>query len=92
MSALPASESFATGLRGETLALLVCRDFIWAGLLASPHSLTPREIGVATVRRAHVRGRDLQLGDQRFPMSRHALKRATRWLDRHGVRVTEVQP
>ncbi len=92
MIACPASESFATGMRGETLALIVCRDFVWAGLLASPHSATPREIGVATTRRAQVSRRDLQLGDQRFPMTRHALKRASRWLDRQGVRVVEVQP
>jgi len=92
LSALPVSESFATGIRGEILALIVCRDFVWAGLLASPHSLTPREIGVATVRRVQVRGSELQLGAERFRMTRHALKRASRWLDRQGVRVTEVQP
>lgn len=92
MITLPASESFATGVRGETLAILVCRDYVWAGLLASPHSLNSREIGVATVHRAQVRGRELQIGSQRFQMARHALKRATRWLDRQGVRVLEVQP
>lgn len=92
MNVLPASESFPTGIRGETLALIVCRDFVWAGLLASPHSLTPREIGVATIHRAQVHGRDLQLGGERFRMTRHALKRASRWLDRQGVRVIEVQP
>lgn len=84
-------ESFATGIRGETLTLLVCSDYVWAGLLASPHSATPREIGVATMKRAHSYGRDLQLGTQRFRMTRHALKRASRWLDRQGVRVIEVQ-
>jgi hypothetical protein len=92
LNALPASESFATGIRGETLALIVCRDFLWAGLLASPHSVTPREVAVATVRRAQVGGRDLLLGGERFPMTRHALKRASRWLDRQGVRVIEEQP
>jgi len=92
MIGLPASESFATGLRGEVLVLMVCMDWLWAGRLASPHSTTPVEVAACVGKRVRVRPRELQLGRGRFSMHPRALLRARRWLDRQGVNVREARP
>jgi hypothetical protein len=92
MIAHPAKAEFATGQRGETLELIVCRDYLWAGLYATPHSKTPLEVGVSIPHRVRAFPRAIQVGTERFSMAPKALQRATRWLDRAGVRVHQVRP
>lgn len=91
MNVLP-TESFATGYRGETLVLMICAGWLWAGLYASPHSRTPLETSACVGHRVRVRPRELQLGHGRYGLAPQPLRRACRWLDRNGVRVREVHP
>lgn len=86
----PVEQAFATGNHGNTLVLMVCAGWIWAGLYASPHSATPTEVAAATGRTARVQGRQLQVGTGRFPLSQKSLQAARRWLDRNGVRVRDL--
>lgn len=89
-AALPVEQAFATGSHGSTLVLMVCAGWLWAGLYASPYSLTPTEVAAATGRTASVNGRVLQVGTGRFVLSPKSLQSACRWLDRNGVRVREI--
>lgn len=89
---LPKQQAFATGTQGTTLVLMVCAGWLWAGVYASPHSITPIEVSATTARRASVRGRHLHVGAGRFPLSQKSLQAARRWLDRSGVRVRDANP
>lgn len=88
-SSLPIEQSFATGNQGMTLVLMVCVGWIWAGLYASPYSITPTEVSATTRRSASVRGRQLRIGARDFPLSQKSMQSARRWLDRQGVTVRD---
>jgi hypothetical protein len=87
---LPLEQSFATGSQGTTLVLMVCAGWLWAGVYASPHSITPTEVSATTRRTASVSGRLLHIGAGRFPLSQKSLQAARRWLERNGVGVRDV--
>jgi hypothetical protein len=89
---LPIEQSFPTGNRGNTLVLLVCAGWIWAGLYPSPYSITPTEVSATTSRVTSVRGRQLRIGAGEYALSHKSMQSARRWLDRQGVTVRNVQP
>ncbi|MGV8959227.1 MAG: hypothetical protein ACOH1V_02410 [Stenotrophomonas sp.] len=91
MSAVPAQQSFPTGRRGETLVLMVCATWLWAGLYASPRSATPLEVSAVVGKRARTGRRELRVGIGRYAMTPRSLQRACRWLDRQGVTVREAR-
>ena len=90
-TALPVEEAFATGQRNQTLVLLVCAGWIWAGLYHSSTSGAPAQVSASAIRRVTTRPRTLQLGAGRYAMSPRSLQRACRWLSRQGVNVKELR-
>lgn len=88
-TALPVEATFPTGTGNQTLVLLVCAGFIWAGRYADCTYRTPDEIGVTTTRRATAHRSALQLGRKRFALHPRALTRACRWLSRQGITIKE---
>jgi len=89
---LPAEAAFPTGAGNETLVLLACAGFLWAGRYTGSTAGTPADIAVTTARRVTAHRSALQLGRTRFALHPRALKRACRWLSRHGINVREQQP
>lgn len=89
---LPVEQAFPTGNQGNTLVLLVCAGWIWAGLYPSPYSITPTEVSATTRRVASVRGRQLRIGAGNYALSQKSMQSARRWLDRQGVTVRDMQP
>ncbi|MDZ5815074.1 hypothetical protein U4I65_08515 [Stenotrophomonas maltophilia] len=90
MSHLPIERAFPTGSQGATLVLMVCADWLWAGLYASPYSAVPAEVSAAARLGVTVRGRRLQVGQGTFPITPKSLQAACRWLDRNGVHIRTV--
>lgn len=86
---LPIEQSFPTGSQGNTLVLMVCAGWVWAGLYASPYSITPTEVSAATRLVASVRDRRLCIGACNYLLSKKSLQSARRWLDRQGVTVRD---
>lgn len=78
---------FATGHQGTTLVLMICTDWVWAGLYASPYSATPVEVSVAPSLRTTAATRRLIVGGKSYPLSGTCLQSVRRWLDRNGVSV-----
>jgi len=91
MSALPLEEHFPTGHAGETLVLLACAGFLWAGRYSQSTARTPAEIAVTTARRVTARQRAIHVGRTRFALNPRSLQRACRWLSRQGITVRELQ-
>lgn len=89
---LPIAQSFPTGNQGNTLVVLVCAGWIWAGLYPSPYSITPTEVSAATRLVASVRGRRLRIGACDYPLSKKSMQATRRWLDRQGVTVRDQAP
>lgn len=87
----PVERAFATGHQGSTLALIVCADWLWAGLYASPHSITPIEVVAVPRLVASADARRLIFGHQGFYLTRASLLAARRWLDRQGVNIRDVK-
>lgn len=87
---LPTVEFFATGRHDQTLALLVCAGWIWAGLYAGATTAHPREVSATARRTVTTRPGSLQLGAGRYAMSPRSLQRAARWLSRQGITVREA--
>lgn len=86
---LPVEAVFPTGAGNQTLVLLVCAGFIWAGRYTGCTDRAPDEIAVTTLRRATAHRSALQLGRKRFALHLRALKRACRWLSRQGITIKE---
>lgn len=86
-TSLPIEEAFATGRRNETLVLMVCAGWLWAGLYRHHPAGAPAEVSASTARSVIARPKCLQLGTGRFALTPRSLQRACRWLDRQGVSV-----
>lgn len=84
----PVEKSFATGQQGATLVLMVCAGWLWAGLYATPYSITPYQVAATVGHRARITPSQLLVGTGVFPLAGKSLQAAHRWLDRQGVRVT----
>lgn len=87
----PVERAFATGHQGATLALIVCADWLWAALYASPHSITPIEVVAVPRLVVSADARQLIFGNQGFSLNRASLLAARRWLDRQGVNIRDVK-
>lgn len=89
---LPVEQQFATGHQGESLVLLVCQGWLWAGL----YTVAPREsllkVAASASRSVGVSHHSLTLGGVTFSLNRLAAQAAHRWLDRQGVRVRSTSP
>lgn len=84
---LPHEKSFPTGSHGAILVLMVCSDWVWAGLYASPYSFAPAEVAASARLQVTAGGKTLTVGGQSFAVSPASLWSVRRWLDRNGVRV-----
>ncbi|OBU50137.1 hypothetical protein [Stenotrophomonas maltophilia] len=84
---LPVEQQFATGHHGETLVLMVCQGWLWAGL----YSAAPREsllrVAASATRTVRASTGCLSIGGTKFDLNRLAAQAARRWLDRQGVTV-----
>ncbi len=89
MSNYPAEEFFPTGKGNETLVLLACAGFLWAGRYANSTKGTPHQIAVTTTRRVTTKNGSLLLGRNTFHLHPRAMQRACRWLSRQGITVRE---
>ncbi|WP_445391510.1 hypothetical protein [Stenotrophomonas muris] len=89
---LPVEQQFATGHQGESLVLMVCQGWLWAGL----YTAAPREallkVAASASRSVGVSHHSLTLGGVSFSLNRLAAQAAHRWLDRQGVRVRSISP
>ncbi|RXK68637.1 hypothetical protein ERT44_05305 [Stenotrophomonas sp. MA5] len=87
---LPVEQQFATGQHGETLVLMVCQGWLWAGL----YSAAPREsllrVAASATRSVRTSTGCLSIGGTKFDLNRLAAQAAHRWLDRQGVTVRSV--
>lgn len=89
---LPVEQQFATGHQGESLVLMVCQGWLWAGL----YTAAPREslvkVAASASRSVGVSHHSLTHGGVSFSLNRLAAQAAHRWLDRQGVRVRSISP
>ena len=88
----PREQRFATGHQGMSLVLMVCANWIWAGLYSSPHSRVPVEVSASPTFVVRTSGHLLRLGTGRYSMTAKSLQAACRWLDRQGVAVRQISP
>ncbi|MEN5425933.1 hypothetical protein ABE522_06120 [Stenotrophomonas pennii] len=86
----PVEKSFATGQQGATLVLMVCAGWLWAGLYATPYSITPYQVAATVGHRVRITPSQLLVGAGAFPLTGKSLQAAHRWLDRQGVTVRAV--
>lgn len=84
---LPVEQQFATGHQGESLVLMVCQSWIWAGLYTAAPRESLTKLAASASRSVGVSHNSLRLGGTTFPLNRLAAQTAHRWLDRQGVRV-----
>ena len=89
MTSLPIEEAFPTGTGNETLVLMVCAGFLWAGRYAGATTGTPVQVVVTTARSVTAKPRALHWGRTPIALHPRALKRACRWLSRQGITVRE---
>jgi len=89
-SALPVEQQFATGHQGESLVLMVCQDWLWAGLYTAAPRETLLQVAASASRSVGVSHHALTLGGITFPLNRLAAQAAHRWLDRQGVRIRSI--
>ncbi|MBB4722725.1 hypothetical protein [Xanthomonas euvesicatoria] len=89
MSDRPLEAFFPTGHASQTLALMICSDWIWAGLYDGKVTPSLDGCAVAPRLRARATARHLCIGRDSFALAPRVLLRATRWLRMHGVRVQE---
>ena len=91
MNTRPVEALFPTGHAGQTLALMICTDWIWAGLYDG--KVTPSLDGCTAAPRLHARttARHLCIGRDAYALAPRVLQRATRWLRQHGVQVQETR-
>lgn len=89
---LPVEQHFATGHQGESLVLMVCQGWLWAGLYTAAPSESLLEVAASASRSVRVSHHSLALGGVTFSLNRLAAQAAHRWLDRQGVRVRSTSP
>lgn len=89
-TALPVEQEFATGQRGETLVLMVCAAWIWAGRYTSAPCASLLEVAASASRAVRISPTGISLGGTTFSLNRKATQAAHRWLDRQGVSVRVV--
>lgn len=82
---LPVEKAFATGQKGATLVVMVCAGWLWAGLYASPHRVTPTVVAATAGRSVRIKRQQLLLGAGAFSLTSKSLQAVHRWLDRQGV-------
>ncbi|AVH91695.1 hypothetical protein AL480_12940 [Stenotrophomonas maltophilia] len=91
-SALPVEQQFSTGHQGESLVLMVCQGWLWAGLYTAAPRETLLRVAASASRSVGVSHHSLSLGGVTFSLNRLAAQAAHRWLDRQGVRVRSISP
>lgn len=89
---LPVEQQFATGHQGESLVLMVCQGWIWAGLYTAAPRESLMQLAASASRSVGVSQNSLRLGGTTFALNRLAAQAAHRWLDRQGVRVRSISP
>lgn len=89
MSTRPVEAIFPTGHASQTLALMICTDWIWAGLYDGKVPPSLDGCAVAPRLRARTTSRHLCIGRDAYALAPRVLQRAKRWLRQHGVQVQE---
>ncbi|HEL4265677.1 TPA: hypothetical protein UM524_000398 [Stenotrophomonas maltophilia] len=89
---LPVEQQFATGHQGESLVLMVCQGWLWAGLYTAAPRESLLKVAASASRSVGVSHHSLTLGGATFSLNRLAAQAAHRWLDRQGVRVRSISP
>ncbi|WP_423177426.1 MULTISPECIES: hypothetical protein [unclassified Stenotrophomonas] len=89
---LPVEQQFATGHQGESLVLMVCHGWLWAGLYTAAPRESLLKVAASASRNVGVSHHSLTLGGVTFSLNRLAAQAAHRWLDRQGVRVRSISP
>lgn len=89
---LPVEQQFATGHQGESLVLMVCQGWLWAGLYTAAPRESLLKVSASASRSVGVSHQSLTLGGVSFSLNRLAAQAAHRWLDRQGVRVRSISP
>lgn len=89
---LPVEQQFATGHQGESLVLMVCKGWLWAGLYTAAPRESLLKVAASASRSVGVSHHSLTLGGITFPLNRQAARGAHRWLERQGVRVRSTSP
>ncbi len=89
---LPVEQQFATGHQGESLVLMVCQGWLWAGLYTAAPRESLLKVAASASRNVGVSHHSLTLGGVTFSLNRLAAQAAHRWLDRQGVRVRSISP
>ncbi|HDS1602002.1 hypothetical protein I5V52_01310 [Stenotrophomonas maltophilia] len=89
---LPVEQQFATGHQGESIVLMVCQGWLWAGLYTAAPRESLLKVAASASRSVGISHHSLTLGGITFPLNRLAAQAAHRWLDRQGVRVRSTSP
>ncbi|WP_329813024.1 hypothetical protein [Stenotrophomonas sp. SMYL36] len=89
---LPVEQQFATGHQGESIVLMVCQGWLWAGLYTAAPRASLLKVAASASRSVGVSHHSLTLGGVTFSLNRLAAQAAHRWLDRQGVRVRLTSP
>ncbi|MCU1068723.1 hypothetical protein [Stenotrophomonas maltophilia] len=89
---LPVEQQFATGHQGESLVLMVCQGWLWAGLYTAAPRESLLKVSASASRSVGVSHHSLTLGGVSFSLNRLAAQAAHRWLDRQGARVRSISP
>lgn len=89
---LPVEQQFATGHQGESLVLMVCQGWLWAGLYTAAPRESLLKVAASASRSVGVSHHSLTLGGVTFSLNRLAAQATHRWLDRQGVRVRSTSP
>lgn len=89
---LPVEQQFATGHQGESLVLMVCQGWLWAGLYTAAPRESLLKVAASASRSVGVSHHSLTLGGVSFSLNRLAAQAAHRWLDCQGVRVRSISP
>lgn len=89
---LPVEQQFATGHQGESVVLMVCQGWLWAGLYTAAPRESLLKVAASASRSVAVSHHSLTLGGVTFSLNRLTAQAAHRWLDRQGVRVRSISP
>ncbi|MCU1068508.1 hypothetical protein [Stenotrophomonas maltophilia] len=89
---LPVEQQFATGHQGESLVLMVCQGWLWAGLYTAAPRESLLKVAASASWSVGISHHSLTLGGVSFSLNRLAAQAAHRWLDRQGVRVRSISP
>ncbi|QJP18963.1 hypothetical protein HKK60_05240 [Stenotrophomonas maltophilia] len=87
---LPVEQQFATGHQGESLVLMVCQSWLWAGVYTAAPRESLLKVAASASWSVRVSHHSLALGGTTFALNRLAAQAAHRWLDRQGVRVRPI--